>query len=80
MEENVVEVESAVVRTFDGEALEVRGGAYLTPEAVLRTTAELSRLRARVIEQDQLPNLVPIVACSAGLAGVVLGYWLGRRK
>jgi len=80
VDENVVEVESAIVKTFDGEALEVQGGAYLTPEGVLRTTAELTRLRARVIDQDQLPSLLPLVACSAGLAGLVFGYWLGRRR
>jgi hypothetical protein len=80
MDENVLEVESAIVKTFDGDALEVRGGAYLSPEGVLRTTAELSRLRARVIDQDELPSLLPIIACSAGLAGLVFGYWLGRRR
>ncbi|MBE2251392.1 MAG: hypothetical protein IAE78_17765 [Myxococcus sp.] len=80
VDENLVEVESGVVKTFDGEAIEVRGGAYLSPEGVLRTTAELQRLRSRVIEQDELPSLLPIVACTTALAGLALGYWLGRRR
>lgn len=79
MEDAVVEVESGTVKTFDGEAIEVHGGAYLPPQAFLRATTELQRLRARVVEQDQVGSLVPIVACCAGLAGLALGFWLGRR-
>ncbi|MCA3014528.1 MAG: hypothetical protein INH41_19270 [Myxococcaceae bacterium] len=79
-DDNVIEVARAHVETFDGAAKEVSGGAYLTPEAVLRTTSELARLRARSAELDQVPRLVPLALIGAGLAGFAVGYWLGRKR
>jgi hypothetical protein len=79
-DESVIEVAKARVETFDGAAREVSGGAYLTPEAVLRTTNELSRLRARSKELDQVPRVVPLALIGAGLAGFAVGYWLGRKR
>ncbi len=79
-DETVVEVASARVERFDGPAIEVQGGAYLSPEAVLRTTTELARLRARSAELDQVPRIVPLALIGAGLAGFAVGYWLGRKR
>ncbi|MBL8919375.1 MAG: hypothetical protein JNJ54_10975 [Myxococcaceae bacterium] len=79
MLENVVEVERAELTTFDGESLEVQGGAWLSPEAVLRTTSELDRLRRRAAEQDAIPKVLPAVLLGAGLVGLAVGFWLGRR-
>ena len=79
-DENVVEVAKARVERFDGAAIEVQGGAYLSPEAVLRTTNELARLRARSAELDQVPRIVPLALIGAGLAGFAVGYWLGRKR
>lgn len=76
---DVVEVDSALVKTFDGDSIEVRGGVYLPPEALLRTTTELERLRERAALQAQVPNAIPIVACAAGVAGLLIGYWLASR-
>lgn len=78
--ENVLEVDRATVTTYEGESLEVQGGAWLSPEAVLRTTSELERLRRRAIEQDQVPKLIPALVLGAGLVGLAVGYWLGRRR
>ena len=80
MHSTVVEVESAVVKPFDGEPVEVHGGVYLSPEAFLSTASELERLRERAAEGDQLPRLLPVVACAAGLAGFAVGYWLANRR
>lgn len=77
--ENVVEVDRATVTTWDGESLEVHGGAWLSPEAVLRTTGELERLRRRAFEQDQVPKVIPALVLGAGLVGLAVGFWLGRR-
>ena len=78
--QNMVEVASATVRTYDGDSLEVQGGAWLAPEEVLRTTNEIERLRARAAEQDALTKVLPVLICTAGLAGLALGFWLGRRR
>ena len=76
---DVVEVDSAVVKTFDGASVEVHGGVYLPPQALLRTTTELERLRERAAAQAQVPNAIPIVAVAAGVAGLIIGFWLGSR-
>ncbi|MBL9038624.1 MAG: hypothetical protein JNG84_08940, partial [Archangium sp.] len=47
--QNTVEVKKATVHTFEGESLEVSGGVYLSPEAMLMQQAELTRLRERAI-------------------------------
>lgn len=79
LEEGLVEVAKGTVTTYEGASIEVLGGAYLSPEGVLRTTTELLRLRARAAEVDELPRVLPVVVCTAGLIGLALGYWLGRR-
>lgn len=79
MLENVVEVDHAKLTTYDGDSLEVQGGAWLSPEAVLRTTNELDRLRRRAAEQDAIPKVLPAVLVGAGLVGLAIGFWLGRR-
>jgi len=71
-----VEVKSAVVQTWEGESVEVEGGAYLPPEAFLATSAELDRLREK---QQETSNLVPTLMVGAALFGLAAGYWLGRR-
>ena len=71
-----VEVKSAVVQTWEGESVEVQGGAYLPPEAFLATSAELHRLREA---QHQTSNPVPALLFGAALCGLAAGYWLGRR-
>jgi len=71
-----VEVKSAVVQTWEGESVEVEGGAYLPPEAFLATSAELDRLRE---QQQETSNLVPALLVGAALFGLAAGYWLGRR-
>jgi hypothetical protein len=75
MDSNVLEVSSAVVHTPEGESIEVQGGAYLSPEAFLTTSAELSRLRERAAETTPVVGLL----LSAALVGLAAGYWLGRR-
>jgi hypothetical protein len=71
-----VEVKSAVVQTWEGESVEVEGGAYLPPEAFLATSAELDRLREK---QQETSNVVPVLMVGAALFGLAAGYWLGRR-
>jgi hypothetical protein len=75
----VVEVKDAVVNTFEDQRMEVHGGAYLSPEAWLRTTSEVDRLRAKAAELEERSLLVPSLLLTAGLLGAALGYWLGRR-
>ncbi len=74
--DSLLEVKSGLLHTFDGEAHEVHGGAYLTPEAYLSTHAELTRLRERQAEHHT--NIVPALVIGVGLASFALGYWLGR--
>jgi hypothetical protein len=73
MNTELIEVATGLLHTPDGEAHEVQGGAYLTPEAYLMTNAELGKLRAR----DEA-SLVPVIL-GAALLGLAAGYWLGRR-
>jgi len=60
--------------------VEVRGGAYLSPEAWLRTESEVERLRAKTAELEERSLLVPSMVLAAGLLGTALGFWLGRRS
>lgn len=78
-EDGLVEVASGTVTTYDGEAVEVVGGAYLSPENVLRATTELQRLRQRARESDELPRVLPVLLVTAGFVGAAIGFWLGRR-
>ncbi len=73
MHSQLIEVSTAVVHTPDGESKEVFGGAYLPPESYLTLNAELNALRAR-----EVSSVAPLLL-AAGLIGVGLGYWFGRR-
>ncbi len=77
MDTSVFEVKKGVLHSYDGEAHEVEGGAYLSPEAYLRTAGELESLRRRRLEESSA-ILVGMVFGSA-LLGLAAGYWLGRR-
>ena len=74
----VVEVKAAQVSTFDGETLDVQGGAYLSPEAWLSHDAELRRLRDEKAQNEVKSMLVPGLVVGAALVGVALGYWFAR--
>ncbi len=74
----IVEVKDAVVSTFEGEKLEVQGGAYLSPEAWLSTELELDRLRAQKADLERKSLLVPTLVMGAALFGAALGYWYAR--
>lgn len=77
MDSHVLEVKSGVLHTYDGEAHEVQGGAYLSPEGFLATSAELDRLRRH--HADFQSNAGPIIVLGAALLGLAAGFWLGRR-
>lgn len=74
----VVEVKAAQVSTFDGETLEVQGGAYLSPEAWLSHDAELRRLREAKAQSEATSLVVPTLVFGAALFGAAVGYWLAR--
>ena len=76
MDSSILEVKSAVLHTYESGPLTVEGGAYFSPEAYLRTNAQLDRLQA--IEAP-LSHLVPALVLGAGLFGLAAGYWLARR-
>lgn len=76
METELLEVKKGVLHTFDGEPHEVEGGAYLSPEAYLRTQGELEKLRQRHVESSVV---TPVLVLGAVLLGVAAGFWLGRR-
>lgn len=77
MDATVLEVKKGVLHSYDGEPHEVEGGAYLSPEAYLRTAAELEQLRqARLVENGRF--LGGLIFGSA-LLGLAAGFWLGRR-
>lgn len=80
MHGTVVEVKSALLQTFDGDSLEVHGGAYLSPEAYLTANAELERLRAQQAENSEKSRLVPTLVLGASLLGLAAGYWFARRS
>ena len=62
-----------MVHTPDGEAHEVHGGAYLSPEVYLATNAELTSLRER-----EVASTVPLLL-GAALIGLTIGFLIGRR-
>jgi hypothetical protein len=76
METELLEVKKGVLHTWDGEPHEVEGGAYLTPQAYLRTTGELDKLRQKHVESS---IVMPMLVLGAGLLGLAAGYWLGQR-
>lgn len=75
--DSLFEVKKGVVHSYDGEPHEVEGGAYLSPEAYLRTSAELEQLR-RWKSADS-SRTMPALVFSAALLGLAAGFWLGRR-
>jgi hypothetical protein len=78
MDATVLEVKKGVLHSYDGEPHEVEGGAYLSPEAYLRTAAELERGRERqLLENGQF--ITGLIFGSA-LLGLAAGFWLGRRS
>jgi hypothetical protein len=77
MHSQLLEVRSGVLHSFDGEQHEVEGGVYLTPEAYLRTNAELDQLRQR--REAEAAAKVPGLVLGAAVLGLLAGYWLGRR-
>lgn len=79
MDSNLLEVTSGVVYTPDGASHEVHGGAYLSPEAYLHTSAELERLR-RHHADAQASQLLPTLVVTAGLIGLAAGWLLARRS
>jgi hypothetical protein len=78
MDAHVLEVKSGVLHTYDGEAHQVHGGAYLSPEGFLATSAELDRLRAHHAEFHSSKG--PVILLGAALLGLAAGFWLGRRS
>ncbi len=77
MDPHLLEVKSGVLHGWDGEAHEVHGGAYLSPEGVLATSTELSRLREHHAETRS--NKGVVIVLGAALLGLAAGFWLGRR-
>lgn len=78
MHSTLLEVKSGVLTTFDGETVEVQGGAWLPPEAYLTTSAELEKLRRQ--EAERTNTLVAGLVLGAALVGVAAGFALGRRR
>ncbi len=72
------EVKKGVLHSYDGEPHEVEGGAYLSPEAYLRTAAELDQLRAR--RASESGSLLIGMVFGSALLGLAAGFWLGRRS
>lgn len=79
METHLLEVATGTVKTPDGEQHQVHGGAYLTPEAFLHTQAELEKLRQAQADAAA-SRLLPTLVIGAGVFGLALGLWLGRRS
>lgn len=77
MEPHLLEVKNAVVHSYDG-VHEVEGGAYLSPEAYLKTTMELEQLRRRRLADST--TLIPGLLFSFALLGMAAGYWLGTSR
>lgn len=80
MQGTIVEVKNGVLSTFEDEQVEVKGGAYLSPEAWLSTEAELERLRASTAALEERSLLVPSLLAGAALLGAAVGFWFGRRS
>lgn len=77
MEPQVIEVQSGVLHSFEGEEHEVHGGVYLSPEAYLSASGELANLRRRHAAESSM--VLPALVVGTSLLGLALGYWLGRR-
>lgn len=78
MDTTVLEVKKGVLHSYDGEPHEVEGGAYLSPEAYLRTAAELEQLRERQLVENG--KFITGLIFGSALLGLAAGYWLGRRS
>ena len=78
MDSIVFEVKKGVLHSYDGEPHEVEGGAYLSPEAYLRTVAELEQLRQRHLLDST--SLIAGLVCGSALLGLAAGFWLGGRR
>lgn len=78
MDTDLLEVKSGVLHTWDGEAHEVLGGAYLPPAAYLTTNSELERLRQHRAAHASMQG--PVLVLGAALLGLAAGFWLGRRS
>lgn len=76
MDGQVIEVEAGTLNTFAGEKVEVRGGAYFSPQAYLTTAAELQRLEQIRAEERSL--VLPMMILGAAFMGLAAGFWLGR--
>jgi hypothetical protein len=79
MELELIEVSSGVVQTPEGESLQVQGGAYLPPDAFLRTHAELARLRQQQADAAA-SNALPMLVIGASVFGLAIGFWLGAKS
>lgn len=77
MDSSLFEVKKGVLHGYDGEAHEVEGGAYLSPEEYLRTAGELDALRRRRLDENN--KLLLGMVFGSALVGLAAGYWLGRR-
>lgn len=73
MHSSLIEVATGTLHTPDGEAIEVTGGAYLSPEVYLTTHAELAAFR-----EKEVASAIPLLL-GAALMGAAIGYWFGRR-
>ncbi len=76
---SVIEVERAVVRTFEGDEIEVHGGVYLSPDAYLANAAQFERLTQHDAQRAGRTNVVPTLVVGAALVGLVAGFWFGHR-
>ena len=79
METELMEISSGVITTPDGASHKIEGGAYLSPEAYLRTHSEMTRLRQ---QQEDLAasNALPMLIVGASVFGLAIGFWLGARS
>jgi hypothetical protein len=80
MHGTVVEVKNGTLHTFEGDEVEVHGGAYLSPEAFLTTNGELERLRDKQARLEERSALVPSLIAGAALLGLAAGFYLGSRS
>lgn len=78
MRPSVLEVKSGVLQSFDGATYDVQGGAYLSPETFLSTSAELERLRER--QNEAASKAIPALLLGGALFCFAAGWWLGRRS
>lgn len=78
MDSIMFEVKKGVLHSYDGEAHEVEGGAYLSPEVYLSTAAELEKLRQRQLLDSTA--LIAGLVCGSALLGIAAGFWLGGRR